>query len=612
MGSNMKSRILNLIIDGESFSLDKDRILIGRAENCDLIIDKPEISHYHALAFVQPNGSVSIQDLQSINGTYINGSKVSNSALFDGDVLSLGSFNINTLESDTPIQVHSFESSTMDKTESLGDKVYIPTQHNESDILIDDEYCDIKFQDDNFVPLYNSPLKNINLKAEEYIENDDLESGYEILEKVDGHCIQITTSLSGNILEQFYFPIQDGTIYASSAKKEGTVLIDLLSSKKKQAFLKVNNGKITVNKNKLFKASHPEISTDINNNEILVLSCGTYQIFVEVAPAPSKLLHISSLRRDKEFFKDTAKKFTAAIVPMLLLLLVDFQIEKKQPPKQLSIIYKKPTTANVDGQKMASTNPNDLKKNTGHKEQKQPDKKIAHSKAGKKAQPKKATPKKAAPKKVAKATPKKSAPSKSKAKTKAYTFKMASNVSSVFSKSNNVKVAASASSTSVNTSASVSGSLATKVNGTSSNNVGNMGSDSAGRALASYGSKGLSSKSGRDTAYIQTETVVLGSMDPELLRKILQQYLPQFRHCYQQELVYNSDDIKGIVDLNFEITGAGKVSKIRVKAKDSRFSKKGTNCMAKVLAIIDFPKPKGGGRVAVRQPLSFYAEQEKS
>jgi hypothetical protein len=226
---------------------------------------------------------------------------------------------------------------------------------------------------------------------------------------------------------------------------------------------------------------------------------------------------------------------------------------------------------------------------------------------------KKAKPKKAPSKKVAKATKAaKRKPSKTKAKTKAYSFKMASNISSVFSSSKTVAVVNNRAPSSVSTVSAESGSLSTKTNGTSSNKVGQMGSDAAGSAAASFGSKGLSSKAGRDTAYIQTQTVVLGSMDPELLRKILQQYLPQFRHCYQQELAYNSEDIKGIVDLNFEITGKGKVAKIKIKAKDSRFSKRGTNCMAKVLAIIDFPKPKGGGRVAVRQPLSFFSEREKT
>ena len=163
----------------------------------------------------------------------------------------------------------------------------------------------------------------------------------------------------------------------------------------------------------------------------------------------------------------------------------------------------------------------------------------------------------------------------------------------------------------VSANSAVSGDLNTKVTGTASAKVGNLGSDLAG-AQASFGSQGLSSKKGVDSSYIQTKTVVLGSMDPELLRKILQRYLPQFRHCYQQELAYNSEDIKGIVDLNFVIQGSGKVSGIDIKAKDNRFSKKGVDCMSNVLSIIDFPKPKGGGRVAVRQPLNFFAEQSKS
>ena len=388
--------------------------------------------------------------------------------------------------------------------------------------------------------------------------------------------------------------------------KKGHVLIETLDSKKPVPLFKIENDSVTIADLEGFHVN--QSSSTIQSDNVIIISKGPYQIFIERGNVPSQLLHISSLRRDKAFFKDTAKKFAVVLLPMLLLLLVDFEIKKVKPAKQLSIIYKKPTNANVDGKTMASSNPNDTKKDTGHKSQKQPDKKISHSKAGQKAQPKKA-PKKT---NVAKAAAKSNAkPSPKKAKTKAYSFKMASNVSSVFSNTKTVAVTNN-NSNSVSTSSSVSGSLSTKVNGTSSAQVGQLGSDSAGRSVASYGSKGLSSKAGRDTAYIQTETVVLGSMDPELLRKILQQYLPQFRHCYQQELAYNSEDIKGIVDLNFEISGAGKVSKINVKPKDSRFSKRGINCMSKVLSIIDFPKPKGGGQVAVRQPLSFFSEKEKS
>jgi hypothetical protein len=137
------------------------------------------------------------------------------------------------------------------------------------------------------------------------------------------------------------------------------------------------------------------------------------------------------------------------------------------------------------------------------------------------------------------------------------------------------------------------------------------GSDKTGRGAASYGSKGLVSKSGFDSSYLEPKTVVLGSMDPELLRKILREYIPQFRHCYQQELVGHSDKIKGVIDLNFTISPEGRVARHNIQAKDARFSQKGIGCMGQVLGLIDFPRPKGGGVVDVRQPLNFFAETEK-
>ena len=603
-----ENKVFNLIIQGESYQLDKAKVLVGTADNCDIILDAPSVSFYHSILYIGVDGSIKASDLQSQNGTYINGSRINAQpeALFEGDSLSFGKLHCEIVPAFEEIKIADQDENVQIIEDLQSDKVYVPKASSEHEVLIDDEYCDIVFDDTEFVPLFKNPLQGHRIASEDYIETDDYEASFEMLQEIDGNCIQVTTTLSGHMLEQYYYPLQDGTIYAGNKSKKGVVLIETLEGKKPTPLFKYENETITLAELEGFHANQQ--SANLGQNQIIVISKGPYQIFIELGKVPSQLIHISSLKRDKVFFKDTAKKFAAVIVPMLLLLLVDFEIKKVKPAKQLSIIYKKPTNANVDGQKMASSNPNDTKKDTGHKSQKQPDKKISHSKAGQKAQPKKA-PKK---QKVAKSAPKaNSKPSPTKAKTKAYSFKMASNVSSVFSSSKSVAVTNNSAST-VSTSSSVSGSLSTKVNGTSSTQVGQLGSDSAGRSVASYGSKGLSSKAGRDTAYIQTETVVLGSIDPELLRKILQQYLPQFRHCYQQELAYNSEDIKGIVDLNFEITGAGKVSKIKVRPKDSRFSKRGVNCMTKVLSIIDFPKPKGGGRVAVRQPLSFFSEKEKS
>jgi hypothetical protein len=140
--------------------------------------------------------------------------------------------------------------------------------------------------------------------------------------------------------------------------------------------------------------------------------------------------------------------------------------------------------------------------------------------------------------------------------------------------------------------------------------VGTLGQDFSGNYDSSTGAQGLSSKSGVDTTYQDPKTVVLGSMDPELLRKILKEYLPQFRHCYQKELESN-EAAKGVIDLHFRINPNGSVSKIAIKGKRARFSKSGTGCMAGVLKLIDFPKPKGGGVVDVKQPLNFFSEKNK-
>jgi hypothetical protein len=138
-----------------------------------------------------------------------------------------------------------------------------------------------------------------------------------------------------------------------------------------------------------------------------------------------------------------------------------------------------------------------------------------------------------------------------------------------------------------------------------------LGKDTVGNYDRSTTTKGLANKKGFDTAFVEADTVILGSIDPEVLRRILQEYLPQFKFCYQQELQEHSEKIKGIVDLNFRIEGDGKVSIVNIKSTQTKFSSKGIGCMGNILHMINFPKPKGGGLVDVRQPLNFSSESTK-
>lgn len=126
------------------------------------------------------------------------------------------------------------------------------------------------------------------------------------------------------------------------------------------------------------------------------------------------------------------------------------------------------------------------------------------------------------------------------------------------------------------------------------------------------GLKGTGAKKGIMIGEVSTKTIVMGSIDPDLLRKILQEYLPQFRHCYQREIEKSSDKFKGIVDLEFTIGKNGAVTKTDIKAREGGFGSQGINCLSSILRVIKFPEPKGGGVVDVRQPLNFYPEDSKS
>ena len=66
------------------------RIKIGRQADNDLVVVDPGVSRHHA-EVINENGSCTLHDLGSTNGTYVNGSVVTEHALRDGDRISLGS-----------------------------------------------------------------------------------------------------------------------------------------------------------------------------------------------------------------------------------------------------------------------------------------------------------------------------------------------------------------------------------------------------------------------------------------------------------------------------------------------------------------------------------------
>ena len=64
-------------------------LLVGRHHSCDVVLDEPSVSRKHA-RLVFRDGSWVLQDLESTNGTIVNGAFVGRCALRPGDRVLLG------------------------------------------------------------------------------------------------------------------------------------------------------------------------------------------------------------------------------------------------------------------------------------------------------------------------------------------------------------------------------------------------------------------------------------------------------------------------------------------------------------------------------------------
>jgi diguanylate cyclase (GGDEF)-like protein len=64
--------------------------VIGRKEDADIILNEEGISRRHAMISFLPLNKIVVSDLQSTNGTFVNGEKITEKALQDGDRIQIG------------------------------------------------------------------------------------------------------------------------------------------------------------------------------------------------------------------------------------------------------------------------------------------------------------------------------------------------------------------------------------------------------------------------------------------------------------------------------------------------------------------------------------------
>jgi pSer/pThr/pTyr-binding forkhead associated (FHA) protein len=63
---------------------------MGRAAGADFIVDAALVSRVHCRLTALPGGALEVRDLDSTNGTYVNGSRVDFARLSSGDRVQIG------------------------------------------------------------------------------------------------------------------------------------------------------------------------------------------------------------------------------------------------------------------------------------------------------------------------------------------------------------------------------------------------------------------------------------------------------------------------------------------------------------------------------------------
>ena len=91
--AEVEREVVTLAVDGERHELDKRRLVVGRSRECDIQLADPNVSRRHA-EFRQEGTTYWVVDLDSTNGTEVNGRRLKRAKLRDGDRILLGSTEI--------------------------------------------------------------------------------------------------------------------------------------------------------------------------------------------------------------------------------------------------------------------------------------------------------------------------------------------------------------------------------------------------------------------------------------------------------------------------------------------------------------------------------------
>jgi len=135
--------------------------------------------------------------------------------------------------------------------------------------------------------------------------------------------------------------------------------------------------------------------------------------------------------------------------------------------------------------------------------------------------------------------------------------------------------------------------------------VGAIGTRGRGGGSSNFGAGvgGLGAKGSAEVKIDTSAVSITGTIDRELIRRVIQANHGKFRYCYENELVRNPR-LSGRIAVRFQIDAQGKVTFANV-ASTTMNNAAVENCVVARIRGLTFPMPQGGGVALVTYPFLF-------
>jgi TonB family protein len=134
-------------------------------------------------------------------------------------------------------------------------------------------------------------------------------------------------------------------------------------------------------------------------------------------------------------------------------------------------------------------------------------------------------------------------------------------------------------------------------------NLGTIGKGGGGGNGSGYGrgAGGLGGRRAHAPDVIPGQANVRGSLDKEIIRRIIRRHINEVKYCYEQELT-KKPELGGRIMVQFTIAASGQVI-ASVLQNSTMGNARVENCTVQAVRRWEFPKPLGGGIVIVSYPF---------